>query len=150
MLSTEPWPWTLSASSDNREGFLEEVMLKMNLEGWSEMMEQRGQWSKEEGKACAKALRHCLCKSTENMLMAPDKHPHPSGPQVIIFNMKRVQHACAQLSWLNSISSDKSCFWSLFNDMDQQTAFTIGSLFCETTKKPLHIHRKLRLEGNSL
>ena len=82
----------------------------------------------EEDKACAKALMHCLCKSTENMLMTPDKYTHPSGPQFY-----HLQHEacstplCSAVLTLNSISNDGTVHWKnnnnnnpcLFNDMDQ-------------------------------
>lgn len=135
-------PWTLSASSDNREGFLRKWCLKWILKDEVRWWAEGTVVQEERASIRAKALSICLCKSTENMLMAPDKHPHPSGPQVIIFNMKRVQHACAQ-PLTKSTSSDKSCFWSLFNDMDQQNCVTLlGPFFILwNNQKPLHIHR---------
>lgn len=93
-------PWTLSASSDNREGFLEEEMLKMNLEGWSEMMEQRGQWSKKRAKHVQRHWGTAFANPLKIRLWLQTSTLIPLGLSFIIFNMKRVQRACAQLSWL--------------------------------------------------
>lgn len=105
-------PWTLSASSDNRKGFLEEVMPQMSLEGWSEMMEQRGQWSKKReehvqrhgGTAFANALKICLWLHVHLSLWASFYHLQHEACSTCL---------CSALLTLNFISNDGTVHWKV-------------------------------------
>lgn len=127
-------------------------VLKDEMRWWS-----RGDSGPRRGKS--------MCRGTEALPLqmhwkyaCDSRHVHSS----LWASFYHLQHEacstclCSDPLTLNSISNDRTVHWKnhAFEVYSMtwinKTAFTLGSLFCETTKKLLHIHRKLRLEGNSL